>query len=141
MSAYQSRRGIWSGNALQLTGSELVAAEIKEAFEPVVTWRRLAPVERTHEQYADVTNIPLTLVYWGWELRLSQGQGNWSISASKSMGQGVSIRAQAAGPDFTEALASLGTALRKEFAKQQAAAIRTTGSPQLRLVASKEKAA
>ncbi|MGI8485988.1 MAG: hypothetical protein ACR2OU_17220 [Thermomicrobiales bacterium] len=70
--ASRSQRGIWSGNVIHLTGSELVAAEIREAFEPVTGWRRLAPIERTHERYVDVTNIPMTLVCWGWDLKLSQ---------------------------------------------------------------------
>ncbi len=106
-------RGDWSGAGIPIvTGRELATLEVKEAFAVVEEWRRYAPAEKSSDGYLELCSIPITLVYWGWDVSISQNRRGVKLHASKRFSH-ETIAATVTGFDLPDALWVLGQTLRQ----------------------------
>lgn len=114
----RSRR-TWGSGGPTLTPTELVGAEIREAFAPVEEWRNAAPAERSLALQALVMDTLTSLAWWGWAIDITRGRDQWTVTAARSIGC-RRVRAKVVGEDYFDAIWKLGRKLGAAWAIEEA---------------------
>jgi len=99
-------------------GIQVVAAEVDEAFAPVMRWVNETWAERTAGDWLAITDTLATLVFWGWEVQTTfVTGGELRVRVVRKDGDGVVlIRGSGTGFTLVDALVGLSLTLQRAMA-------------------------